>query len=159
MFRGSIIRTQRTVTEAELGLSIELPVQCLLISRLLRSSLHWESHSQKLFLEFLLALIPPADLCPGWGLAVSARYCHCSRFLFTILTGLLVYLWSVCEWIKLLLIRVTWNSQFPDNTHGSCSKEPFLNRSTFPPYSLFSTISGGWWARRKVKEFKDHHLK
>jgi hypothetical protein len=34
MFRGSIKRTQRTVNEAELGLHIELTVQCLLVLRL-----------------------------------------------------------------------------------------------------------------------------
>ena len=34
MFGGSINRTQQTVTEAELGLLIELAVQCLWVSSL-----------------------------------------------------------------------------------------------------------------------------
>jgi hypothetical protein len=36
-------------------------------------------------------------------------------------TGLL----GVCEWINLLLLTCELNCQFPDNTDGSCSKEPF----------------------------------
>jgi hypothetical protein len=34
MFRGTIQRSGQTVTEAELGLLIELAVQCLLVSHL-----------------------------------------------------------------------------------------------------------------------------
>jgi hypothetical protein len=32
------------------------------------SSLRWERHSWELFLAFLLALVPPADLCRGGSL-------------------------------------------------------------------------------------------
>ena len=42
-------------------------------------------------------------------------------------TGLLAYLWSVYEWVKLPLLTCELNCQFPDNTDGICSKEPFLN--------------------------------
>jgi hypothetical protein len=27
----------------------------------------------------------------------------------------------------------------------------------FSPYQIFSTTSGGWWATREVKAFKNHH--
>jgi hypothetical protein len=50
---------------------------------------------------------------PGWGrgLAVLARLCHlCWFMLLTRLyrTGLLVYPWSVCEWIELPLLANLW---------------------------------------------------
>ena len=72
-----INRTQWRVMEAELGLLIELVVQCLLVLHPHWSSLHWERHSWELFPAFLLALVPPADLCQfDWGLAVPGRSCH-----------------------------------------------------------------------------------
>jgi hypothetical protein len=63
MFGESIIRTQWTVTEAELDLLIMLTVQRLWVSSLRRSLLLSEKHSLELLLAFLL--LPPADLSQG----------------------------------------------------------------------------------------------
>lgn len=81
-----INRTQQTVTETELDLMVQLAVQCLWVSSLCWSSLPWERHSWELLLAFLL--VPPAESCQGWGLAISARSCLCCWFLFVILTPL-----------------------------------------------------------------------
>lgn len=105
---GGYKRTQGTVMEAELGLLIELSCAMFvgLHSLLIFASLR---HSWELLLESLLA--PAADSC----LLLSWLY----------RTGLLVYLWSVSKWIKLLLLTCALNCWFPDNTEGSCSTEPF----------------------------------
>ena len=52
----------------------------------------------------------------------TADSCLLSRLYHT---RLLVYSWSVCEWFELPLLTCELNCWFPDNTYGSCSKEPF----------------------------------
>jgi hypothetical protein len=74
LFGGDTNRTWGTVTEAELGLLIELAVQNLWVSNLDWSSLRWKRHSEEFLL--MLFLVSPADSYLGWGLALSATSCH-----------------------------------------------------------------------------------
>ena len=150
-WKGIINRVLWTMTEAKLGLLIELAVQCLLVLHLGWSSLPWERHSRELLLTFLLVVLLTAE-AEAWlsplSRATTADLCLLSRHYQT-------GLWNVCEWIKLPLLTWDLNCQFPSKEDGSFSKEPFLNRSTSSV--SFLTTSGGWWATRDVKTFKNHH--
>ena len=116
-----INRTQRTVTKAELGLLIELAIQCLWVSCLHWSSLPWEKISWHSC--WLWSLLLTGAEAEAWlSLLGSADSCLLSGLYWT---RLLVYPWSVCEWIELLPLTCELNCKFPDNTDGSCSKEPF----------------------------------
>jgi hypothetical protein len=70
-----INRTWGTVTMVELGLLIELALQCLLVSCLCWSLLSWERHSWEHLLSFLLA--PSAGSCEltYWFLDNTGRIC------------------------------------------------------------------------------------
>ena len=73
MFEG--INRLHGVTETELGFLGQLAVKHLWVSYLRWSLLPRERHSREHLLVSLWVL--PADLSQGWGLAVSARSCHC----------------------------------------------------------------------------------
>ena len=88
---------------------------------------------------------PPADSC--WGLDVSARSCcHCwvMSAIPTLQNWTLAYLWSVCQWIRLLL-TFELNCWIPENAEGICSKEQFVNRFTYPCIFCFPLplVGGG----------------
>ena len=70
------------------------------------SRLHWERHSWELFLAFSLALVSSADSCGGRGLAEVMPLLLLS---WHYQTRLLVYPWSVCEWIELQLLTCELN--------------------------------------------------
>jgi hypothetical protein len=53
---------------------------------------------------------------------------------------------------QLPLLTCELNYGFPDNTHGSCLKEPFLNRSTSPISFLFHYRQ--WVAHGSRKEVR-----
>ena len=122
---SDIKRTQWTVREAELGSFIELAVQHWLVLCLLWSSLHWKRHNGN-FSQCsccLWSLLLTCAEAEAWlsllDHATAADLCFPSHLYRN---GLLVYLWSVCQRIKL---TSELKCQFPDNTDGSCSKEPF----------------------------------
>jgi hypothetical protein len=78
IFAGSIKRTQWTVMEAELGLLIELAVQCLLVlclHCLHWSSLCWERHSQELLPSLLLTCAKAEAWLSLLGHATAADSC------------------------------------------------------------------------------------
>lgn len=151
MMCGGINKTQQTVTETELGLLIELAVQCLLVLLLCWSSLYWERNWWELF---LVPGVSPHLSC--W--LVLRPGCTCLVVPPLLLTWLY---WTAdismrcSEWIELPLLTEL-NYPFPDNIDRSSSKELFLNRPT-SPISFLSTTSGGWWVKRKVKAFKNHY--
>jgi hypothetical protein len=136
-----INRTQRTVMVAELNL-IELAVQRLWVSSLPWSSLPWERHNRELLLAFLLG--PPADVSWGWGLAFSARQCHCCWFVFAIQTLLN---WTAGVFVKSLPVGQAaavdlWTELPISRQHRwELVQRTFLNRSS-SPYPFFPTISG-----------------
>ena len=96
-------------------------------------------------------------LRPGWLCQIV------SLLLLTRLyqTGLLVYPWNVCEWIKLPLpANLCTELPISRQHRQELLQRTFLNKSTSPlptPYPLFPTVSDGWWATREVKAFKNHH--
>jgi hypothetical protein len=93
-----------------------------LVLSLCWSLLCWERHSRELSLAFLLA----------WSLLLTGAEAEARLFLLgsAIAADHVCYpssieldYWCVCE-------VLTRGLSCPDNTEGSCSKEPFLNRST-----------------------------
>jgi hypothetical protein len=143
IFGGSINRTQQTGRGGQgvagLGLLMELAVHCLLV-------LHpgWV-----LLVESGASPNTSAGLNPSC-LAVSARLC-CVLLSSHYWVGLLIYLWSVCKWIELLLLTCELSYWFLDNADGICTKEPFLNRSTSPHILSFllPLVDGGLEGRSK----------
>jgi hypothetical protein len=129
-----------------LGLLIELAVQCLLVSHLPWYLLSWEHLSGELLLASLWVF--PAE---AWlSLLGSAITADSSLLFWLYWTRLLVYPESVLEWIELMVLTCELNCWFPDNTDGSCSKEPFLNRSISPVSFLLYCLC---W----VVGYKNHH--
>jgi hypothetical protein len=118
-------------------LLVQLAVQHLWVSSLHWSLLPWERHSWEL-LMFLL--VPPADSSPGWGLAASARLCHCyflpdsTKLDFWCIREVFVS-GSSCH----CLLTCELNCWFPDNTdhRWELLQGTFLNRFTSPVSFLF----------------------
>ena len=91
-----------------------------------------------------------ADLAMSWPFLVcSASTSGKPNFW----TGLLVYPWSICEWIKLLLLPGNGNGDFLTKPFGFAPKNLFLNRSICPLSFLFYYL----WLRWVVKRLK--HLR
>ena len=148
---GSINRAQWTVGENWPScIAIHFLVSCLCWH-----SLWSERYRYELPLLFLLALVLPN----GWVMEIwpsPDSSCHVMTPPLVnqhFWTGLLVYPWSICEWIE--LISLTWelNYWFPDNTDGIFSKEPYLNRST-SHVSLLSHYLWFRWVERRLKHLK-----
>jgi hypothetical protein len=120
----------------------------------------------------LVGLTSSADLhFPERGTAENFSWCSCWSLLLTgaeteawlsavvspllpsglYWTGLLVYLWGVCKWIKLLLPANQWTKLLISRHHRwKLIRRTFLNRSIphphprpAPPHPFFSTTSGG----------------
>jgi hypothetical protein len=117
-------RSWQTVTETELDLLVQLAVQCLWVSHL--ADLHFpERGTAENSWHSSWSLLLPWTETEAWlsllGSVTAADACLVSGLCWT---ALLVCLWSVYQWIQLLL-TCELNSWFLDNTDGSFSKEPF----------------------------------
>jgi hypothetical protein len=130
-----------------------------LVSLLIFTSLR-EAHLRENFWHS--SLVPPADLCGGWGLAVSARKCHHCWFLFVIPTRLN---WTASKYIHEVFANgsschcwLLWTELFQTIQIGFAPKN-LSKQVHFPHILSFSTTSGGWWAKREIKAFKNHHYK
>ena len=102
---------KRDSTYWDRSLLVEIALQHFLVSWFHWPLLSWKRNSQELLLESLVVLVPSAGSCfflaEVWllllGHATSAD----------LWTELLVYQWSVSEWIKLpLLTHVDWTADF-----------------------------------------------
>jgi hypothetical protein len=104
--------------------------------------------------------IPPADSCQDWGLAVSARLCHCCWIMFAIQT-----LPNWTAGVSMKCLPVDWAASVNLWTELPISRQhrrewlqrTFLNRSTSTVFFFPPTTYGGWWAWREIKTFKNHH--
>ena len=63
-----------------------------------------------------------------------------------------------CEWIWADTADLWTELPISRQHRWEVFQRPFLNRS-LPQYPSFLTDSGGWWAKREVKAFKNHHCK
>ena len=134
-----------TVMESEVSLLIEVVVQVLLVSSLHLFPVHWKRATSKNFSwhsceSLLLILAKGETLLSLLGSTTTADTCLLSWLYWT---GLLVYLWSVCEWIKLPLPANLWTELLISRQHRwELLQRTFLNRSTSPISFLFHYL---WW--------------
>ena len=141
MFRENIKRTWQTVTEAKLGLLIELTVQhCGSFT-----DLHFNERgtAENFWYPSWSLLLTWAKTKAWLSLLCSVTTTDSCLLSWLYWTGLLIDPWRVYEWLEMPLLTCELNCRFPDNTDRSYSKELFLIRSTF-----FPTTSGRWRAKR-----------
>jgi hypothetical protein len=106
MFAESMTRTQQTVTEAELGLLIDLTLQSFLLSHVCCSSLCLERHSQELLLVSLVVLMPPADSC-WFRMRLFLLGCTTAAAILTLL-NLTVGVSVKCLWVDRAAAADLW---------------------------------------------------
>ena len=120
---GQVIFGGQTVMEAELVLLAQLAVQHLWVSCLCFAE---RGTARNFFWHPSRSLLLTSAETETWLFllchATTADSCLLSQHYWT---GLLVYPWGV-YWVKLPLLTCELNCQFPVNTDGSCTKEPFL---------------------------------